>query len=1182
MTSTIGSNPFLCLRTSDQCGENRPHRGLFLLALAMITGLLTVLAPRPLHAQVATADVLGTVTDPSGAVVPGAQITALDLSTGIRTVAKTTSDGEYVLSHLQVGTYKVTVEAKGFKTFVLKQLTLNDNDRARVDANLQVGSQVETVQIDASAAPELKTDTSTLDTTITSTAVTDMPLDGRNIQNLVQLSAGVTEGAANAPGGAQGIGGHADDYRPTSVFSANGMNDVYNNQMVDGMDNNERSIGTQVIKPSLDAIDQVVVITNIAPAEYGRSVGGVMNVLTKAGGNSFHGTLYEYDRNDALDSVNWIANSKGELRQNQFGGSLGGPIRKDKIFFFGDYEGMRQINATGAAVGTVPDAAERAVLDNASAGVPTSFVDQITGNTIHITPTALGLNLYKLMPAPSNPTATVNNFTGNTKTTQNWNTYDARIDDHFTNKDLLFGRYSYNHTYTGIGYPFHPITINGMTYDKTAPSNINTDGVGLDWTHTISASLLFEAKAAYNRFQNSADVTSGPNAATNLGFAACSAGTGYCVNSPYGGASEGLPSINLNNYGIPGMGPGLFLGDSAFSPLHNTSQSYQYMGSLIWNRDKHSVKLGAGLIRRQLSRIQSPFARGTFSNFGNVTGSDLGDMVEGLSGGGQEQVELNFPQYRSWEPSAYAQDDWRILHWLTLNLGLRYEVFTPLTDKHGALSNFNEAKGVIESPELKGVYRGSSTGGVITQYTNFSPRLGFAASLAHQFVVRGGFGLTYFDNETGGGTDIALDNVPYEASIIYGNGSNVAAGQAVPGVPITNGYTTCDLANPLTCAINMAAGIQEPVLNPANVADLPPGTEIDAVENKLKSGRVAQYSLEIEKQLGANVVTLGYVGNLERHMPVAPDVNQPTTSGLFGSAGSSPYYTPANTADGQDLTGDAIYETASDATGNYNAMQVTIVRRLSKGLMVNANYTWAKAMDNGSPQGEGGSRPVECVRAGCQMDNGSGTPVTVKGFKQYDYGLSDLSVHHRATAQIAYLIPAGNLTGPVGYIAKNWNISGIWFWSMGLPTSVLECPGGPGCEGDRSGLSHGVYWRPPADSPNQTGNANNGPKKVSKSAHVDWFNTSVFVPQTVGLLGNEKRNSVLSPNAKRLDLSLTKDFPVYEAMKLQFRADAFNAFNQPSFGTPNVSYGTPTFGTVNSMAPTYKPREFQFSLRLSF
>ena len=341
------------------------------------------------------------------------------------------------------------------------------------------------------------------------------------------------------------------------------------------------------------------------------------------------------------------------------------------------------------------------------AGTPTSFVDQVTGNTVHITPTALGINLYKLLPTAQGPnsSALVNNFAGSTHTTQNWDTYDARIDDHISDKDLLFGRYSYNKTHTGIGYPFPPITINGMTYDNTMPSLITTHGVGLDWAHTLSPSLLFEAKAGYNRFQNASDVTSGPNSATNLGFASCTANTGYCINSPFGGANEGLPSLNLSNYGLPGMGPGLLLGDQMFSPLHNISQSYQYAGALIWNRGNHSAEFGAGLVRRQLSRIQSPYPRGTYSSFGGITGSDLGDLIEGLAGGGEESTQLNFPQYRSWEPSAYAQDDWRFRQWLTLNLGVRYEIFTPLTDKHGALSNFNEAKGVIESPTLMGMYR---------------------------------------------------------------------------------------------------------------------------------------------------------------------------------------------------------------------------------------------------------------------------------------------------------------------------------------------------------------------------------------------------------------------------------------------------------------------------------------------
>ena len=234
---------------------------------------------------------------------------------------------------------------------------------------------------------------------------------------------------------------------------------------------------------------------------------------------------------------------------------------------------------------------------------------------------------------------------------------------------------------------------------------------------------------------------------------------------------------------------------------------------------------------------------------------------------------------------------------------------------------------------------------------------------------------------------------------------------------------------------------------------------------------MVQYSLEIEKQFGANVVSLGYVGNLDRHMPEALDINQPTTSAGL------PYYTAAKTADGQDLSTDAIYETESDATGNYNALQAILSRRLSKGLMVNANYTWAKAMNNASPQGEGDQAPVECVRAGCQMDNGSVTATTLSGFKQYDWGLSDLNVHHRITAQVAYAIPAGNASGVLGYIAKNWNVSGIWLYSTGMPTSVTECAGPPPCAFNVSGVGGMMtgYWRPPVDRPNQKGSAS-GPE----------------------------------------------------------------------------------------------------------
>jgi hypothetical protein len=1133
-----------------------------------------------------TADVIGTVTDSTGAVVTEAKVTAINLGTGIKTAVQTSRTGEYFLSHLQIGTYKLTIETKGFKTFVQKELTLNANDRARIDAKLEVGSQTETVQVDVSAAPMLKTDSSTIDTMIPATAVTDLPLNGRNIQNLVQLSAGVTEGASNAPAGAQGFNGHTDDLRPTSVFSANGMNDMYNNQMIDGMDNNERSIGTQVIKPSLDAIDQVVVMTDLFPAEYGRSVGGVMNVISKAGGNSFHGGVYEYDRNDAFEASSYFSGGKkGEHRQNQFGGSLSGPILKNKMFFFGDYEGFRMIDAVSTTTGTVPDPAERAALANMTVGTPVTFTDDITAKTITITPSQLGINLYKLFPAPTNTGVIKQNYTGHNKNSQYAKTFDVRVDDHFTNKDLLFGRFSYNNTDTGIGYPFSPITVNSMTYDNTLPVTTTSDAIALDWSHTISAAMLFEAKAGYTRFVNDSGVTSGPGAATALGFAACSGMSSatspvYCINSPYGGAGEGLPSVNLSNYGLP-AGPANGIGDGMFSPLHNSSQAYQYMGSLIWNRNSHSMKFGVELIRRQLSRLQSPSARGSYGNNGIVSGDDLGDMLQGIASSVQQQTDLNFPQYRSWEPGAYAQDDWRIRSWLTINLGVRYDIYTPFVDKHGAISNFNETLGILQSPALLGIYQSSSTGGIKTNFTDISPRLGFSASLAHQMVIRGGVGTSYFTNEQGGGTGVSMANFPYSWSVNYGDNyqSGVPKGMAAYPNLATNlvdgvDYTTCvsDAATPQGCAINMAAGVTEPYLSADTVTALPKGTEIDAVSNSIKPGRVVQYSLEIEKQWKANVFGLGYIGNAGRHMPVVPDINQAPYATASGQ-GPQPY-TSKTTLDGQDLTSDSIYETSSDATSSYNAMQATFTRRLTGGLMVNANYTWAKSMSNGSPQGEGGTRPVECVRAGCLMDNGKGGTTVLSGFKQYDWSQSDLQVHHRIATMVAYAIPVSNsLNGMAGYALKNWNLNGIFVWSSGMPESVVNCMGPPPCAGNQSGIAG---WRG-ADAPDQTGNPNNGPKKLS-----EWFDTSKFVTQTQYTLGNAKRNSVIGPNPKHLDMSVTKDFPLYESLKLQFRADAFNVTNTPSFGEPDANVSGPNYGTITSMANAYTPREYQFALRLWF
>ena len=321
---------------------------------------------------------VGRVTDVSGAVLPDAKVTIKNTGTGVFRTVQTGKTGDYSFSLLQVGTYEVTIEAKGFRTFVTKDLNLSAGDRVRVDGKMEIGVASESASVSAEAVPALQTDSSTIGTLIGSEFLADLPLNGRNLTNLIQLSAGVTPGAFNAAGG----GDHSTDRRLTSAFSANGQNDFLNNNMIDGMDNNERYFGTIVVRPSIDAVQEVIVSTNLYPAEVSRTEGGVADVITKSGTNSFHGSLYEYLRNDAFDARDYFATTgrKPELRQNQFGASIGGPIQKNKTFFFGDYEGFRQLYAQNTYTSTVPTAAQESLVAAAVVG-DTIPAGSLLGNT---------------------------------------------------------------------------------------------------------------------------------------------------------------------------------------------------------------------------------------------------------------------------------------------------------------------------------------------------------------------------------------------------------------------------------------------------------------------------------------------------------------------------------------------------------------------------------------------------------------------------------------------------------------------------------------------------------------------------------------------------------------------------------------------------------------------------------
>jgi hypothetical protein len=1222
-------------------------------AAGLLAALL--LAPSLLRAQLVTGDVLGIVTDSTGAVVRDGSVTLLNTSTGISSTTKSNAAGEYIFANQQIGTYKLTIEATGFKKFVASSFDLTAGQRVRVDARLAVGSQVETVEIQGSVAPDLQTDTSSMGTSISTMEVSDLPLNGRNIVNLVQLSPGVNEGASNAVNN----GTNSRDRRQTSSFSANGQNDFMNNNLLDGMDNNERYFGTIVVKPSIDAIDQVTVTTNLFPAEYSRTDGAVVNVITKSGGNKFHGSLYEYLRNDITDSYLYAFGATGlpkpELRQNQFGGSISGPIVKNKAFFFADYEEFRQVAGQPFSGLTVPSADAEQAVAAAAVGSNVTFTDYNADSngppgsappvTVTVPVTQMGKNLMALFPAPTpglagNTAMGMPNYESFPNQTQFSGTFDARIDEHLSAKDQIFGRYSYNSTVTETPGFFPAVTINGEAYQNgtahsnPGPSTIHTQGLGLDWVHVYNPNLVLELKAGYQRFYNAALPANGENAATNFGFNACPATnantptsyTSFCINSPYGGADIGMTNVGFNSYIQHG---GLGLGDGNWAPLNDVNNTFQYQGSVIWNHGAHSVKAGVSLVRRQMYLVQSQNARGAYTIDGTLTwwqcwaaagfpanntceGSELGDMVEGVAGSANQITNLSKPNYRSWEPGGYIQDDWRARPWLTLNLGVRYDIFTSYTEVNGQIANFNEALGILQSPDLLGIYHSDKSAAVPTDYTNISPRLGFSASLPQKMVLRGGVGVAYFPSEIGNGAQ--LINYPFVWNANYGTnmagpgGSSTWApypGMGYSAAPIainSTTYTSCysqSVTAPL-CDLNLSSGLPEPFIDSSIVSQLPAGAGMLALPQNLKPSRLVQFSLQLQKEMKANVVTLGYVGNIGRHLPINVNINSAayatpsvacfTSTNPDGSyniqnqgcnytAGPTPYNptpTTTTTADGQNILGDTVSELESAADSFYSALEATYTRHLASGLSVDVNYTWAHALSNGAPQGEGNEAAgatAECPGYGCRIDTGNGTYKTITNFKGMLWSNSDLDIRHRITGTLDYELPfAKSANGVLAYVAKGWNLNTLVAWETGLPDGWVtngQCNYAfGGCGGMGGDIADEVK---PLTYPHKL---------------TEWFDITDQGPQYPGTMGNFRRNSIIGPKFRHWDMAIAKDFKLTEAYKLQFRAESFNLTNTADFSEPGggggngIGHGNE--GVISALVPGATPREFQFALRLTF
>jgi hypothetical protein len=1145
-------------------------------------------------------------------------VTLTSLATGETQKVAATSSGSFEFTLLQVGTYKVSVQAAGFKTFTT-EVTLAIGDRARVNALLALGQASETVTVE-STTPALQTDESTIGTLITSEATQDLPLNGRNVLNLVTLSAGVTLGLSNA----MNSGTRPDDRRQGSNFSANGQSDEINNNMIDGMDNNERFIGSVGAKPAIDAVEEIKVLTNLYTAEVTRSGGGIVDLITKSGTNKFHGTAYEFLRNDKLDARDYFdtVGAKPELRQNQFGGSIGGPIWRDKTFFFFDYEALRLIKGV-TEDSTVPTlyeeqnpgdfsdlklATDTCTPTNISATGPKGSLLATGGAGLGI-----GLNYFKLFPAPNLTVALPggcsppqNNYSFTGGETQFTKTWDLKIDHHITPRDSIFGRYTYNiaDVYIPGAYPL--VSVAGITVNPGAGPYGNFSGPAVDqdqsvavgYTRVLTPNLILDLKSQYMRLNHDSNpVNVGVDAANAFGFP-CSASA--CVNIAGYIATTGLPNMNFNQ----GYGG---LGDADYVPLLNQNNSFEYVGSFSWLKRGHSIKFGGSVIRRQGSLGQSAHPRGQIFDTGYLSalqtgsiGNSLADMLEDY-GESTDRVEtLVPPSLRTSEFGGYFQDDWRATPKLTLNLGVRWDLYTPFTAANGAWDNWNPALGVIIGPTLIGVQRSSPAQDVTRDYNDWAPRIGMAYSIRPGTVIRMGYGIGYFPgNDANGGV---AANAPWEYS--FGCGTTLD-GYSTSGSCQTPTSNFGNLSLDPLGGYYFDKSMPVPKVNTLLATDPTQyaGTTVYARGFNYRNPYLQQFSLNVEKDFHGNVVTLAYVGNRGQRLPLN-GTNQNQLPYPIADGGQFPYngIVPATCSQYADCT--AYYATGPGSTGvgildtvsvqiretvmksNYNAGQASLQRRFKDGLSANINYTFSRNLTNAQVIDEG-QNVGYCVGP-CHVDNGTGKAVTYNSYYQYDWGNADLDTRNSFSLTGSYDLPFGKtVAGPLAYIVKGWSLNAIYYAHTGSPFTVFNA------NGSLSGIGLGN------DRPNYV-------KSSQSSFHKgvgEWFDVTRFEAQGTGLQGNEERNQVYGPGVQALDFSLFKTVPIWEALKLEFRAESFNLLNTPPFGLPNQNIGdyllpsgstsanpvpggvaVPNVGAgiISSTNQLLAPRQLQFALKLIF
>ena len=1084
------------MRNGYNTGVDVPKR-IFLTIL----GIVLLFASQAALAQTTTATLSGTVRDSQGAVIPNANVTVLHTATGQTRQVQSGAAGSYTIPNLQIGEYRITVGADGFKLTVIPSLTLQVNQVAQVDVVLQLGAVTEEINVTA-AAPLLATETSSVGQVVENRSIGSLALNGRQFWQLVAL----VPGASYTPGGDRTRTG-GGSIRSSSVnVQINGTGFIYNGWLLDGVDITEYEQGGTNIQPNVDALEEFKVESANMPAEYGHTP-NVVSATMKSGTNEIHGTLFEFLRNDVLDARNYFAVTKNALKRNQFGGTVGAPIRRDKVFLFSDMESTRQ-RQEQVFSNTLPSDAMRggnftglkALTDPLSGAafpnniIPTSRISPQASYFLKYMPTAA--------QAKFNAPQALDIYKG-----------DVKIDAMLSQADHLMGRYSIADDLESDPNQYQTLGVQGL--------HSRAQNAVLSWTRVFNSQWLSDFRVGYYRDYFLFDaVMPGTNFLAQAGI------TGFEKTQ----LDPSFPLISISGYtGFNGSG-------SNNLPKANRIRTWQYNEAVSYSSGKHNMKFGAQLYHQTHGFFNGQSQEGNFSFSTNYTGDAFGDYLLGYPTSVFRAYPLSLYGNYASQWAAFWQDTYRITDKLTLNLGVRWS-YNPFFEGIGGQNNaMDYASGKLIVPMRDGkLINGTAQPEIPILLPLFSdrlisteqlglpesirktgpgmwtPRFGFAWRPTGRTVVRGAYGIfdVYLD------TNLTLQWAkvpPFEITQTVNNSLNSSAH--------TMAFNWGDpfLGQPLAAA-NPNPG--KPCATSNMILNSCVAPNVYSAAAELRHTYMQQWNLAVQNQLSKNLsVEVAYVGNKTLHAQLisVPDNVPDPAAGTIQARRPYPQW-------GQ------FYMGLSSGTGDYNALQAKLEKRFAQGFQMLASYTYSRCMDIGSNQGAPQYyKAMFANRAVCDYDLPQN--MTVSSVYELPFGKG------RKYMNSAHSIVDGALGG--------WEVAGIFMARGGLPFT-------PTISGDRANTGIG------SQRPTRLGSG-----KLDEPTVGHWFDVSAFAVPTQYTYGNSGRNILRGDGLVQFDMTLKKIFSIRERSKLEFRAEAFNLFNHPTFGNPNATVNTSSAGIVTS------------------